>query len=176
MELAVPVKNIIIAVDFSEQARNAFRVGLSLRSTYQAKAWLLHVSEPIRAFNFESKRYIETQETVERLEHSLRLRLDAFYERCDVRPVGRELTQILIRSGKAADRIIETAIDKEADLIVLGASGNRPTQQGLAGMAYQGVGSTAYDVVRHAPCTVLCVRLPDPSEPSSIIRGESSDR
>ena len=55
------IKKILIPIDFSETARLAFNEGLKLASSLGADAFVLHVAEPIRAFDFGKQKYIDTQ-------------------------------------------------------------------------------------------------------------------
>jgi nucleotide-binding universal stress UspA family protein len=57
----------------------------------------------------------------------------------------------IVCTGKPYQKILETAKDKGADIIVLGS-------HGYTGIRRVYIGSTAERVVRHAPCHVLVVR------------------
>ena len=57
------------------------------------------------------------------------------------------------RHGRPDEAIVQTAVDRQADLIVVGSHG----RHGLALL----LGSTASSVVHHAKCDVLAVRLPE---------------
>ena len=61
-------------------------------------------------------------------------------------------TQVL--QGGAAAAIVESATDVDADLIVM-------TTHGRGGLTRVALGSIADEVVRHAPCPVLLVRIPE---------------
>jgi universal stress protein A len=56
-----------------------------------------------------------------------------------------------VRAGRAAETICEVAIERRADLIVMGTHGR-------SGVAHLLLGSVAEKVVRLAPCAVLTVR------------------
>jgi nucleotide-binding universal stress UspA family protein len=64
-----------------------------------------------------------------------------------------------LRSGHAADELIELASERRSELIVIGARGLTPSQRLL-------VGSVSMSVARHAPCSVLVTR-PAPEAHSS---------
>lgn len=59
-----------------------------------------------------------------------------------------------IREGDPADTILAYAAEIDADLVVAGTHGRSGVERRL-------VGSVAERLVRHAPCPVLTVRLPD---------------
>lgn len=56
--------------------------------------------------------------------------------------------------GSPDSRIVETAEEIEADMIILGSHGYRRWERLL-------LGSVSSSVVHHAPCSVLVVRTPD---------------
>lgn len=57
------------------------------------------------------------------------------------------------RTGDPAEQIVLAAIEREADLIVVGSHGR-------AGLARLVIGSVARSVLVHAPCSVLIARVP----------------
>ena len=152
MHPEVPIKRILIPIDFSDPSRRAFYAGLSLAAKYDADAWILHVSEPLRSFDFGKKKYVETKDTIERVEEGVRRRVDELREAEGASAVDRRRIHILVRGGKAAHEIVDTAQAKEVDLIVMGRSG---AGGGL-------IGSTSERVLRNASCSVFCVKVRTP--------------
>jgi nucleotide-binding universal stress UspA family protein len=67
-----------------------------------------------------------------------------------LRAAGFQTTTI-VETGDARDRIVDTAAEWHADLIVLGSHGRRGLDRFL-------LGSVSESVVRHAPCSVEIVR------------------
>ena len=63
----VSIKKILVPIDFSDGARAAFYTALQMASVHEAEVVVLHVSEPIRAFDFSKRRFTETQEAIERV-------------------------------------------------------------------------------------------------------------
>jgi universal stress protein A len=61
-------------------------------------------------------------------------------------------SEFLIRKGRPADEIIAAAKEKDIDLIILGSRGKSALSSLL-------VGSVARNVVNHAPCPVLVVKV-----------------
>jgi nucleotide-binding universal stress UspA family protein len=151
MHERVPINKVLVAMDFSDAAREAFYAGFSLASKLGAETWVLHVSEPIRAFDFAKKRYVETVEKIERIEKGLHRRLDELFAEKDLEEVDRSRVHLVVRSAaKAASEILDTAAAKDVDLIVVGSS-----HDGGFGSP---LGSTAETVASRAHCSVLCVR------------------
>jgi len=67
--------------------------------------------------------------------------------------VDRRKLHILVKGGKADQVIVEVAKKLKVDLIVMGASSTGSKIGSL-------LGTTSERVVRHAHCSVLCVRPP----------------
>jgi nucleotide-binding universal stress UspA family protein len=59
-----------------------------------------------------------------------------------------------VKTGHAAQEILKHAGDMRAELIVIGARGHGTLKRML-------LGSTAERVVRHAPCPVMVIPLPE---------------
>ncbi len=66
---------------------------------------------------------------------------------------GCAALEIELRSGHAAENLVRAAVERQADLIVLGARGQRGVLDVL-------LGGVATQVVEHAPCPVLLAREP----------------
>lgn len=144
------VKRVLVAIDFSDSAREAFYAGIQLATKLSAEVWVLHVAEPIRSFDLSKRRYVEAKETIERVEEGVRRRINELWDEGGVEAVDRRKIHVVVRGGKAAQEIIDTAVAKHVDLIVMGASDDTGIEALL--------GSTAEKVVRNAPCSVYCVR------------------
>jgi len=61
-----------------------------------------------------------------------------------------------VEMGDVRDRMLATAAEWDADLIMVGSHGQNAISRLL-------VGSVADSIVRHAPCSVQVVRLPRPA-------------
>jgi len=142
MHPVTPIEKILIAINLTDASRRAFYVGLEQAAKYDAETFVLHVSEPIRSYDFGKKRYVETKETIERVQEGVTARLDELWEQGGIAAVDRRKVQIIVRGGKAGPEIVETARVRGVDLIVMGI----------------GAGAASEHVLRHAPCSVLAVR------------------
>lgn len=149
----LPFKRILCAVDFSEWSLRAFGLAQSLAQESGARLTILTViewpweetsapvftdlPEPQAAALAEFRRYAE--------ETALK-RLKSLGQES---PGGNLDTRL--SHGKPAARIVETAADIGADLIVLGVHSRRALDMGI-------FGSTANQVVRQARCGVVTFR------------------
>ncbi len=150
MHAQVPIQRILVGIDFSDSARQAFYAAMGLAARLDAEAFVLHVAEPIRAFDFGKRRYVETAETIERVEEGVKRRLDELWKEGGAGAVDRRKVHVIVRGGKAAPEIVATAKAKKVDLIVLGSS-----EKGGFGSA---LGSVPAKVMHDAHCSVLCIR------------------
>jgi nucleotide-binding universal stress UspA family protein len=151
MHQRVPIKTVLIPVEFAESSREAFYAGVSLATQFGADTLVLHVAEPVRAFDFDNKKYVETAAVIERVEAVLRTRIDELWQEGGLQLVDRRRVHAIVHgAAKAADEILAVAREKKVDLIVMaschGGGVDSPT------------GSTTDVVMRSAPCSVLIVR------------------
>ena len=150
MHSRVPIRRILVALDFSETARQAFYAGIGTAACVGAEAWVLHVAEPVRVFDFKQRKFVETAASLERVERVLESRLDDMWVEGELRGIDRGDVHLEVRAGRAVSEILAAASEHEVDLIVLGAtSWDDPDVR---------LGSTAAKVVRRASCSVMCVR------------------
>lgn len=138
------VHTILVPTDFSPPSQEALRIASSLARESGAKVVLAHVWE------------------VPRISGESQLALS--FENPEVNDARRQLAnfaaaassssceQKLLR-GNAADEILQTAADVNADLIVIGTHGRNWLANAL-------VGSVAAEVLRRAECPVLSVKGP----------------
>lgn len=145
----VPVvfRRILCAIDFSPCSHRALSYALSLAAEAGGSLTLLHTieafaEEPLVEVPFDFSEHRRA------LERSAQQQLDSLLTAetrtwCDC--------SAIVRTGKAYQQILETAQERQVDLIVLGVRGRNPVDLAL-------FGSTANHVVRSAPCPVLTVR------------------
>jgi nucleotide-binding universal stress UspA family protein len=115
---------------------------ISLAEEFQAHLTLMHVIA-----NEASGDLLLPGELVKATEQHLR----------NLVPAEAELwcePQFVVLQGEAAEKILQVARERDADLIVLGV--HQPT--GFPGAATHLPIATAHKVVSHAPCPVLTVR------------------
>jgi nucleotide-binding universal stress UspA family protein len=137
----MPFKRILIAVDFSFDSVEAFRIALDMSSAPSASLHLLHVIEarPAVAVDVASEIVKKANAAIDRLVAS-----------CGPVPDAADLTTE-IASGEPSHEILNRARDWGADLIVLGAKGAASLESII-------LGGTAEHVMQGARCSVLVVR------------------
>lgn len=134
---------ILYATDFSTESLAAAPYAISMAQENQARLILLHVMRPSETP--ESER--EAQDTLS----------NAMFQLHEIVPADAELwctAEAAVQQGNPAAKILETAKEKNADLIVLGVR----DRKGHLGAATHLERATAHKVVAHASCPVLTVR------------------
>ncbi|MCW5553902.1 MAG: universal stress protein [Verrucomicrobiae bacterium] len=143
---ALEFNAILVPVDFSPRSRRATQYAAALAQQFDAALELLFVLEPLPTDSMleRPQRTRGDTELARRAETMLRE-----LAQTEVPSGVRATTRV--RRGKAAPEIIATAQQGQSDLIVLSSHGYSGVQRLL-------LGSTAEQVVRHAPCSVLTLR------------------
>ncbi len=145
--MTIKIRTILVPVDFSDHARAVIEWAAHLAAEQQSKLVLFHAYHLPVEFQQLEGAYLppdfwanvkaEAKESLARYEAELR------EKGCAVESVVRE--------GYAATAIVDEAIEREADLIVIGT-------HGLSGLKHMLLGSIAERVVQKAPCPVLTVK------------------
>jgi nucleotide-binding universal stress UspA family protein len=129
--------DILFATDFSSQSKNAETYVYSMAEKYGARLTLLHVLEqPSENIVYEKERLQMAKQKLQAL--------------IDLHHAAIEKTDLAVKVGAPADAILRTALQKHADLIVMGVHAER--------MADRLMWPNAYRVVCAAACPVLTVR------------------
>ncbi len=147
----ISYRNVLLATDFSEPAREAAGHALAVARAAGARLHLVHVVEEFSYWESFSLKTFPSEDVLEELTSNARLALEDLFE-AEERE-GLEV-ETHVRHGKPFVEIIRVARDIEADVIVMGS-------HGASGLAETLFGSTAERVVRKAPCAVLVVRHRD---------------
>jgi nucleotide-binding universal stress UspA family protein len=136
------LKNILVPTDFGESSDRAEALAAHLAKTFEAKITLLHVwSLPIPGYA-EALAW-----PIDSIEAAARQALEHAHGRLKARHAN---TDSVLAAGAAWDRILETARERDIDLIVMGTHGRR-------GISRAFLGSVAEKVVRLSPVPVLTV-------------------
>ena len=148
-------KNILVAFDGSEAARQGLATGLALATDQHATLFVLNVVEGMPAawspYVDEQFRPTRVQVLLEGLRAAAQKVLD---EARDIALRDGQATKPLLvypRGGSAADVILAQAREVNADIVVLGTHGR-------TGVSRLVTGSTAESVLRRAEVPVLLVR------------------
>jgi nucleotide-binding universal stress UspA family protein len=154
---------ILHPTDFSDAARSALPHAVHLARRHDAALHVIHVltvfgGDPIREA-------YEAQVDIEGFERALRAaaasEVDALLDTVDT--AGLNVTTTYDRGVAAAPVILEHALDRDADLIVMGTHGRRGVKRFM-------LGSVTEEVARCAPCSVLTVQGDTEHAPSRIDR------
>jgi nucleotide-binding universal stress UspA family protein len=136
-------RKVLYATDFSKESLAAAPYAISMAEENQARLILLYVMTP--SVTPASEREAED------------ILSNATFQLHEIVPASAELwctAEAIVRKGDPAEKILETAQEKGADLIVLGV---RDTTGRLGAATHLGR-ATAHRVVAHARCPVLTVR------------------
>jgi len=137
------ISEIVYATDFSAQSVAAASYAISLAEEFQAHLTLLHVIADEKPGDL-----VHPAELIKSAEHRLRNLIPSEAEPwCEPR--------FAVEQGSPAEKILEVANRRKANLIVLGV--HRPG--GFPGAATHLPTATAHKVVSNAPCPVITVRI-----------------
>jgi len=143
------IKIILFPTDFSNGARAAMDHAISLAKDYQAKLILLYVIQDISIAEWYIPSSISAGELVEDMQKSAWQEMDKWI--AEVSKQVKDVEKMVVR-GVPFVEIIQTAKERNVDLIVIGTHGR-------TGIDHMLFGSTAEKVVRKAACPVLTVRI-----------------
>jgi universal stress protein A len=143
---SVTIKKILVPSDFSAASSNAFRYALRLAQKFGSNLLLIHVLEPALA-----PVYTALAEGSPLCEEDFAAAGRNLGEWADSAAASGTKAKLTLRVGLPAHEIVETAKDRDVDLIVIATHGH-------TGWKHFCIGSTAERVVRAAPCPVLVVR------------------
>lgn len=142
-------ERILIATDLSPASLPALERGLALGRRLGAHLVVLHVSEPPYSSHpwFEplaSREAALFADVAEREQVEARNLLDAkVAEAVRGGGIGKDQIEVVVKSGIPTDRIIETAGQKECDLIVVGTHGRTGIEHALLGSVAERIARTA---------------------------------
>lgn len=155
------IKKILYATDLSENSRLAFGHAASLAKQFQAEMIVLHVIEPVNPNVYMQisgamgeAEWVNLQSDYEySMVDSLGMRLRQFCQDMgtDIQEINIKDDNLLIRKGMSVDAIISTALERDADIIVMGTHGYGMVKDAL-------MGGTARRIVRLSYVPVLVVR------------------
>jgi nucleotide-binding universal stress UspA family protein len=142
---------ILLAIDDSKFSEAAIRAVAAQNNPRQAEIHILHVIEPITLYP-DGETWGSGSENVQILEEE-RERATGMLARASqsLRDAGFTVTTA-IEEGNPKVVIIDSAAQRNADLIVVGSHGRKGLDRFL-------MGSVSETVARHARCSVQIVRI-----------------
>lgn len=140
----VAFKTILVPIDFSGCSEKALHFAIRFARQFGSKLVLLHVApsyaDPYFVTEFGPLQADVVRASEDRLEDLMRNSVPAEVS-----------AQPLVRLGRPATSIVTTARELGVDLIIISTHGH-------TGLKHVVFGSTAENVVRHAPCPVMTIR------------------
>lgn len=147
-------ERILLATDFSDYSEVACEYAVTLAKTFNSSLLVLHViNEPVDLRGFYVP-HISFEQLEQEIESGATKMLENF---CQENLKDFSGYETMVIAGVPYEEIIRMATEKESSLIVIGTHGR-------TGLDHLIFGSTAERVVRGAPCPVMTIRLPIPSE------------
>jgi len=140
-------KNILVAVDYTEEARKVLEKAKGIAADCSARVTLLHVVETVpvvggpESFSYVDL-YVDQPDVIERALADMKALASN---------LGIEIHKYLVLTGVPKHEITSSAEEYGIDLIILGSHGRHGIKLIL--------GSTAAGVLHHAKCDVLAVRV-----------------
>lgn len=146
----IPIKSILVATDFSENAQPAVDAAIQLAKTFGAQLHLVHAFQtPIPIVS--PYEVVVPDGFIEQAREAAAKSLKATEEK--ITSQGVKVTPHLTEVP-AAPSIARIAEELNVDLIVMGTRGN-------TGLKHIVLGSVAERTLRMAPCSVLTVKPKD---------------
>jgi universal stress protein A len=142
------IKKIACCVDFSENARAAFKASVEMSEKFESKLYLIHVIPLLIHPYVADTEWIMPDMPQEAMLSSVRERMEQEYVS---KIKGTLLQEVIILEGHVSSSIIEVLEEKEIDLVITGA-------YGVSGMGLVIFGSVAKRIAHKAPCSVMIVR------------------
>ena len=142
------MKDILLATDFSELARQAYPVAASLAREFDARIHLAHEVPPIPTFYFD---HADAPKLLEQYYHDFLEELKKEQEHPALQGVTVDLTLLSQRGER--DDLVSFANDHSIDLIVL-------SPHGASGLTHVLLGSFAEKIIRYSKVPVYTCRQP----------------
>ncbi len=146
------IKNILVALDGSENAEHALDFALDLAEKYSANVLLIsvyhHVYYPISVDpTFSQTEFIADLDSQKA--YYVKVLSEALKRANKEKPKLKISTKLV--EGRPADQIVENAKNENSDIIVMGS-------RGLGGIKEFLLGSVSDRVADHATCPVLIIK------------------
>ena len=158
----VSIDRILCPVDLSPCSHTALQYALALGRWYEARVTVLHVFRQMPVVDTAAAAlggglYVPPIEMTEVDRAAIERRVAEFVATAQG---GQDVTLHICEGANLREEILREAREMRADLLVLGS-------HGLSGVRRLVLGSTAENVLRHAPLPVLIVSAHAPAVPES---------
>jgi len=141
------MRTIVVPVDFSPNSDSACNYAIEIAKRTGAKIILMYAFE-------SALLYSKIPLTTMQLDYSFLFngaakKLQTFRKKIERHAKGVEI-ELSVQQGLPSSRVTELAMEKKADLIVIGSTGKGKVERIM-------FGSNAIRTIKHAPCMVLVV-------------------
>ncbi len=144
------IKKILVPIDFSDYSKKALQYTVKFAKSFNSELHLIYVIEPMIYPADLSMGQMVIPPSEVNMDEKAKTELEELAKT----EIGDSLRyNIIVKTGKPFQEIIETAAEVDADLIIIATHGH-------TGVEHLLFGSTAEKVVRKAPCPVLTLREP----------------
>ncbi|MBI5050133.1 MAG: universal stress protein [Nitrospirae bacterium] len=143
---------ILLPVDGSKYSMEALKIAVDYAKTKGANICLINVMPYIEGIDLE----ISALER-EKIKESLEKRADYIVQQACGRLAADDVIAVcraVVASTSVSDAIIDFAEKEKIDLIIIGSRGLSPSSRFK-------MGSIASRVVKHSPCSIYVVKLPE---------------
>jgi len=143
---------ILVPVDGSKYSEEALKIAIDYAKTKGANICLISVAPYVEGIDLE----ISATER-EKLNETLMKRADYIVQQACGILAGEDVIATcrhVVAASSVADAIIDYAAKEKVDLIIIGS-------RGLGKSSRFKMGSVASKVVKHSPCSVYVVKLPE---------------
>jgi nucleotide-binding universal stress UspA family protein len=142
------LKHILWATDFSDEGQEALLYADYFAKAFKSRLSALHVVSDFSSALYESSPAVEAEliSKIELVKNNAASKLESI-----AKGKGISLDKVIVKEGSASKKIIETASEVKADLIVMG-------RKGLSGLEKLFIGSVANHVLRSSPVPVLVTK------------------
>jgi nucleotide-binding universal stress UspA family protein len=147
--IKVQIKRILVPIDGSEYSFNAAKYAIKLAKDENAQLYCIHVIGSV-PYGYESSPHAIDQYFKD-LEQKVQSWFDKIKDMAKNKGILEIKTETFTDVRSVIGSIIDYAVTKEIDLIVIGT-------RGRTGLKRFFMGSVANGVVQHAHCSVLLVR------------------
>ncbi len=141
---------ILVAIDFEEQSLNALEHSFEIARLFEAELILLYVIEVSNVLG----KLRSPEDYVKKIIQEAREKFDELEKLAQsVSSKALVRTSVIIEKGKPYDKIIETAIEQDVIMIVMGKN-----SISSASKRNKYIGSNTMNVVREAECPVITIK------------------
>ena len=144
------IKKILWATDFSDESQDAYQYALQFANTFKSEIIGLHVIPDFSPALYDTASVVK-DELTKRI-HSVKKEAEKKFD--DLKKNKDPSLKVIIKEGTASKKIIECAVEEEADLIVMG-------KKGISAIEKLFIGSVANQIIRHSPIPILLTKKGD---------------